>query len=497
MLKVLSDRFLPIVYLIIILTAVSIVCTRPVRAFETGARGAVSGEGLLNTDEGARVVDARVDFDIDVDFLTFGGAYRFYDFGDKDYNPAGIDAVDHLKHRYIEGNVQSLFFRAGHFFSTFGRGLTLRSFEDAGLEHDTSLDGIIAEYETGPVRITGLTGSMIERLTSLQSREHHVRGGRVSAGVGDMLAVAVSGLDRGTKRRDEQVILPDSVASFTDNLIGAEIEVWHGPVSLVGEYAQRDGDYYHGLEQDGEGGSATYLSGSLTTTLLTLLGEYKDYDRFENATVNPPICLKEHVWILMNRVTHQVELDNERGFLVEGTLSTSDKIQITGGASEARTQGGGLKHWEVFGQVDQPVPRWGIRSFAGSWSREYLYDKFTEYMSVGLDLEVALPSEHIVEVGVEAQTIEEPSLDSHENFMASVAFYPWESVTLAASAELTTEEDLERDKWLFGETRVSVGGDFEVSLGVGSERGGKKCSGGICYTEPEFAGVRLRFSAFF
>jgi hypothetical protein len=196
-------------------------------------------------------------------------------------------------------------------------------------------------------------------------------------------------------------------------------------------------------------------------------------------------------------VTHQVELDNERGFLIEGTLSAGDNLQLTGGASEARTQGGRLGHWEIFGQIDRPVPRWAIRSIAGSWSREYLYGKFTEHMSCGLDLEIALPSEHVVEMGIEAQIIEEPSLESYENLMASVAFYPWPSVTLAASGELTTEDGLERDKWLFGEARVSLGGDLEVSLGAGSERGGKKCSGGICYTEPEFAGLRLRFSAFF
>lgn len=44
---------------------------------------------------------------------------------------------------------------------------------------------------------------------------------------------------------------------------------------------------------------------------------------------------------------------------------------------------------------------------------------------------------------------------------------------------------------------MEVGRDFEVALGGGTERGGKKCNGGVCYTAPEFAGVRLRFSTFF
>jgi hypothetical protein len=497
MVKLLSDRRLPTVCLIIVVAAAAIVSARPVGAVETGVRGAVSGEGLVNTDEGADVADARVDFDIDIDFLTLGGAYRFYDFTDDIYNPVGIDPVDGLKHRYVEGRVRGLFLRAGHFISTFGRGLTLRSFEDVALEHDTALDGFIAEYKAGPMMVAGLTGVMTERLTRAQSRRHVVRGGRVRAGVGDALAVAVTGLDRKTERLDEQVVLPDSLTSFKDNVIGTEIEVWQGPFSLVAEYARRKGDYYYRLEQDDDGGSAAYVSGSLTTPWVTLLGEYKDYDRFENALINPPTCIKEHVWTLMNRVTHEITLDNERGFLVEGTLTAVENMQITGGASEARTQGGGLAHWEIFAQADQPLARWGIRSFAGSWSREYIYGKFTEYMSCGLDLEIASGTENAVEVGVEAQAIEEPSEKTHENYLGLVTLYPWPSVTLAGSGEATTEEGLKREAWFFGEARVSIGGDFEVSIGGGTERGGLRCSGGICYTEPEFAGVRLRFSAFF
>jgi hypothetical protein len=78
-----------------------------------------------------------------------------------------------------------------------------------------------------------------------------------------------------------------------------------------------------------------------------------------------------------------------------------------------------------------------------------------------------------------------------------VAVYPKPTVTVSASTEVTTERGLDRDFWLFGEVRASVTDDIEVALGVGSEKGGKKCSGGICFTEPEFVGVRLRFITYF
>ena len=492
-----SDRSLPAACLIIASAALCIVSIHPVDAVETGVRGALSGKGMVNTDEGANVIDSRLDFDVDVGPLTFGGAYRCYDFTDAIYNPVGIEPFDGLKHRYVEGRAHNIFLRAGHFMSTFGRGLTLRSFENVGLEYDTTLDGLIAEYEAGPVMMAGLTGVMTEVIHRVPSREHYVRGGRARAEVGDVLAVAVSGLDRLTKRLDERESLPDDLRSFSDNVLGAELEVWYGPFSLAGEYARREGDYYPRLKQDYESGRAAYISGSLTTARLTLLGEYKDYQRFANALVNPPTCVKEHQWTLMNRVTREVDLDNERGFLSQGSLAAGENLELTGGAWEARTEGGGLLHWEIFTQVEQPMPRWGIKAFAGSWSREYLYGKFIEYKSCGLDLEVASTTLDAVEMGIEIQSIKELSEETHENYLGSVTVYPWPSVTLAVLGESTTEKALEWRTWLFGEARVSVGGGVEVSLGAGKERGGRKCSGGVCYDEPEFTGVRLRFSGYF
>jgi hypothetical protein len=497
MVKLPSDRHLPAVCTIIALVAALTVGVSPGRAADVNARGSVTGKGLINTDVGASVVDARVDFEVDVDAFTFGGAYRAYSLGDPDYNPAGIDPVYGLKHRYVEGNVQNLFFRAGHYFSTFGRGLTLRSVEDIALEHDTALDGFLAEYDAGPVMVTALAGAMAED-QDLEALEHTVRGVRVKAAGGETFSVALSCLDRDTDIRDMQGALPGSPVRYPDNLLGADVEVWLGPVSMVAEHARRDGAYYPDRQQGDLDGSGTYLSGTLTGPWLTLLGEYKDYDKFANALVSPPICVKEHIWTLMNRVTHQVDLGNERGFLVEGTLSAGENMQITGGASEARTQGGGLTHWEMFGQVDQPLPRWCVTSLAGSWSRgEYSEGKFEDYKSAGLDLEIPVGADLAVDISMEAQTVTRRSEESHRNYLGSVAVYPWPSVTLAAAGEVTTEQDLERDAWAFGEARVSVGGGLEVSLGGGTERGGKKCSGGICYDEPEFSGVRLRFSAFF
>lgn len=460
-------------------------------------RGTVMGEALVNTDLGATVGDARLDFEVDVGPLTFGGAYRAYDFGDREYNPAGIQPQHELKHRYIEVERNGLLVRAGHYFSTFGRGLTLRSFEDIDLEHDTALDGFMAEYGVGMLVITALAGELEEGISDVQHREHRLRGGRIQADLCDMVTVAASGLDRNSKRYDQQVPLPEEISEFNDAVFGGELEIWVGPVGFAGEHAWRRGGYYPLLRQGEVEGRATYLSANATAGPITLLGEYKDYERFDNEMASPPVCVKEHVWTLMNRVTHQVDFGNERGFLVEGMLDVPGDLHITGSASEARTQQADLMHWEIFTQIDQVEPLLGIRSLAGSWSREYAGGFFTEYLSGAADLEFDIGSDRIIEVAIEAQMTEDALGDNHEDALASVSLYPGPGVTVSILGEATNSDDEERDAWAFGEIRAEIAQDLEVSLGGGTERGGKKCSGGICYTAPEFAGVRIQLSTFF
>jgi hypothetical protein len=482
---------------ILTLLLLSVVYALPVTAADVDARGSVRGDGRYHTEEYAVVIDGRVDFEVDIGPFSFGGAYRAYDFGENDYNPRSIDPGYDIWHRYVEGRTGGLFFRGGHFFSTFGRGLVLRSFEDINLEHDTALDGFIAEYETQSGILAGLAGEATERLTDIRRRVHKARGARVQGSLGSQVSLAVSGLDRSSATEDDEISVPDSLSRFGDYLFGTEAEVWFEHLSVAAEYAYRDGAYYPELKQGETRGHGAYLSGTVTTTWSTLLAEYKDYDKFEHALINPPTCVKDHLWILMNRVTHQVDLGDERGFLVEGTLMPSDAYQITGGASEARTQGGSLAHWEIFGQFDNSVPRWGISSVACSWSREYIFGKFTEYITGVIDLEFDAGALEVLEIEFEAQSIEEPSGEAYEDYLASIAVYPGEGLTLSAVSEVTTEETAERDFWLFGDIRATIADGLEISLGGGIERGGKKCSGGICFTEPEFTGVRLKFLTYF
>jgi hypothetical protein len=474
------------------------------------------------------VLDGRLDAEVESGWFLLGGAWRGYHLSDEAYNPRGIEHPQpRIKHRYAEVRLDSLgagwlglggagsdstgsggaaaltdiSLRAGDFFATYDRGLVLRSYEDVDLETDRALDGILGECRVGasPVgnmKFSAISGKLKERVSETRYNEHRVRGGRVVFSREGLLSLAASGLDRDVRRRDTEINFPDSLEAFDDALLGCEIEVWYGPLHLAGDYAYRQGDYYPMVLQGEVPGHAGYVTGTLSGAWLTLLGEYKDYRYFGNALVNPPTCVMEHPSTLMNRATHEVDLGDERGFLVQGDLLAIEGLALTGGASEARRDDGGLAHWEIFGTAGHAAGGLGDLTVEASWSREYVLGKFTEYMTGALETELAglgagealLP----IEFGFGGQRIEEPSGVTYENYLLSMSWYAHPLVTVSGGAETTTQDGIDRDFWLYGEAGVSLPRGFDVSVGAGSERGGKKCSGGVCYTEPEFTGVRLR-----
>jgi hypothetical protein len=486
------------VLLIVTLALACVALPAGAQAYEVETRGAVRSEVLANTDERNIVFDGRVDAEAEAGAVTFGVTYRVYDFGDGGYNPAGIEPFYDVKHRYLEIRTGSLYARAGDFFTTFGRGLTLRSFEDIDLEHDTALDGFLAEYEIGSLGLTALAGRMREDISNLGYREHRIRCGNVRLSPSGWLTLGMTGLRRDNRNHDSEGALTHSEAYVSDDVFGGEIALWVGPLQAAGEYAYREGGNYLTGESDAEG-RATYITASISTSRLTVFGEYKDYDLFEHALGSPPVCVKEYVWTLMNRVTPEYDFTDERGFLVEGILMASENFHLTGGASEGRTQGGSLKHWEIFSQLEQVSPRRGLRSIAGSWSRVYDYEggAFSESMGGAVELQVEPAPGRPVELVFEIQTVDESLLEAYWNYLGSLTFYAGPNLTLSALAELTSQEPVDRDSWILAEIRMTLPDDLEVALGGGSERGDKKCSGGICYTEPEFEGLRLRFSKFF
>lgn len=472
------------------------------------ASGVVQWEYLYNTDDDieSSVSDARVDLDIGVGPLTLGAVYRAYQLSDPAYNPAGKDIpAATVKHRYVAFEYEDIDLRAGHFFATFGRGLTLRSYENADLEHDTVLDGIIADYDAGVLGLTALAGTAKEDESGTRFYTHVVRGARAAMPVGEWFEIAGSIVERSRTLEDEDATIHPDYARFEDGVLGAELSGWVGPLTFGGEYAERSGENPEtGDPSEDVQGHATYASGTLDLGWGTLFGEFKEFDDFAHSLVNPPTCVREHLWTLMNRATYEVDLNDERGFLVEGSTTLGDAFFVTGGASEARSHNRDLRHWEMFGHATYDVGSDVTLGAAGSRSREYLFGaeggtgKFTEHTTGVAEVDFTVAGDQTVELTLEMQRTKDPAFDDvQKDYVASFAWYPGLDLTISGVYEKTTADWEERETWTMLSVRKSFDNDLEAEFAAGTERGGKKCAGGICRYEPEFEGVRFRFTKFF
>lgn len=468
-----------------------------VGAADVGVSGIVDGRYLYNTGVDASALDVRVEFDLDAGPLTVGAVYRAYQLSDPLYNPAGVNLPNaQIKHRYAEFAGGPFSARAGHFFATFGRGLTLRSYEDAELEHDTALDGILTEYGAGPVTVTALAGVAEEHLYGSRYRDHVVRGFRVELPLGGRVGAAASLVERSRTDRDEELELPDEVARFEDSVEGAELSLWLGPLTLAGEYAGRSGE--NPATGERSYGYAAYASGTVELGRLTVFGEFKDYRDYDHYLVNPPTCVRDHVWTLMNRATYEIDLDDERGFLVEGTAPVGEELSVTGGASEARRHSGELAHWEIFAQVDHSLCDRASGAVAASWSREYEFGRFVERAIGVADIDLTLATGQVLEAGLEVGWTDNRLAGyGYHDYLGSMTFYPSSSLTVSSVLEATTDRSEEREVWTILEVRALLPEDVELSVAFGSERRGKKCSGGVCYVEPEFEGLRVKVGRYF
>jgi len=458
--------------------------------------GAVTGEYLFDTGEEASAFDARLEVDAGIGPLTVGAVYRAYQLSMPAYNPAGVNIPEsEIKHRYAALDRDNLRLRVGHFYSTFGRGLALRSFEDVDLEYDTVLDGLIGDYSFSGADLTALAGTVDEPLSDTRYRRHNVRAIRATRSVTSWLDIAGSVVERASVKEDDDPLVTESLGRSEDLLLGGEVNAWLGPVSVAAEYVDRQGDDGE-LEIDDIEGHATYVAATVQLPWATLFGEYKDYDRFQHFLVNPPTAVREHLWTLMNRATYEPKLDDERGYLVEATVPLGESLTVLGGASEARNHDADLAHWEMFGQADAWVGDTSL-SAGAAWSREYELGKFIEHRTAGAEVILPLPSGQPIELQVQAGETTDITETVSLDYLVAMTVYTASGITLASVVEGTDDESEDRSVWAMFEVKSLLADDLELGVSVGSERGGLKCSGGVCRVEPEFSGARVRLTTYF
>ncbi len=189
-----------------------------------------------------------------------------------------------VAHKWISYENDALGIRAGTFYETFGRGLTLDLFEDRRLSIDHRLEGARVKLSHDLVDAKGIYGKA-DWDTGVT-----VQGGEITAHP-PIVDLGATWLDY------------SGTTAGRTNAYSLYANIPTDWVNVYGEYAEKH------IIGPGTDGTALYLSADFTFLNYTFMAEYKDYEAFylRSQTLsynNPPSCIREPSYTLQSRHVH-------------------------------------------------------------------------------------------------------------------------------------------------------------------------------------------------
>ncbi len=301
---------------------------------------------------------------------------------------------------------------------------------------------------------------------------------------------------------------------------------------------------------DGGYGSLTFTSGGIGVTL-----DYKNYrfnlvkPNERNATnpfkplpfQNPPTCIKEYTSTLLSRFPHNPDFGDEVGFQVDVYYSPNDMLTLNGNLSmtsrhydyrdidtTAKTSYERVErssswlpsledalspYWEIFLEAEYYVNK-NLKTKLGiSRKTNILYNivdpnnsEKIRTFTVPLEVQYTFKKIYGIKVNAEFQDAFNSIRTKQNNYfsqLTTIALSRSPNIIFALTYEITNDDeepsgktlfstiDEEWKYWLIGELTYKFSSSNSVTASYGSERGGIRCSSGICRYVNPFNGFRL------
>ncbi len=411
-------------------------------------------------------------------------------------------------------------FRAGDFYTVWGRGLSLALVEDIYQGFDSGLEGFLGKANYSGVHAEALSGR--SRAGFLGNvREARVNGVHLEAGL-------LSGVKLGGQALLVEPI-PDAVSY-------KETRDWGGYLAYDGSYlsvwAEHLREYVTGKDDNFE---ATYLSLSGFFGPLGISLDYKNYNYYLSSSISqgsgysqtvniiayhsPPIVQREITSNLFGKHPHVVRYDDEIGVQLELTYS----LDALGSAIFALSQSSvhpnedawlptleevDSPYREAFLEFDlYPASAIYLVGWAG-YSEELIYstigaqgrDTWQRRNALGGKVEFPLIPElmgMIYAEGLYVDDIKREEKYLEALFTTGVIFRS--NYNLSLTLETTGQEDPTegRDTWINIQGRAFLADRHELLFTVGQERGGLICTSGKCRQVFPFNGVKITLTSLF
>jgi peroxiredoxin len=400
-----------------------------------------------------------------------------------------------LAKRFFEINKRDFNLRAGDFYYSVGRGLifsVLKTFEKEGLEYiiDTTVDG--GKFTLSQKQFSAeIFGGWLDREDS--NLKDKVYGGTL-----------------GWRYRDR--------ADFKINFLGSQLEsgsaygnknVFIESASLdipnLGNKAKCYGEFLliqkrKFYDEEGIDGHGIYLESGLFMGNLSVLFEFKDYKNLDFEYNRPPLLESEQLPLLANQFAKDARDVTGLSSRLDYNLPKISTL-LFGKLSYLQDRPGGhlrnIIHF--FAGLEKKFKDTGWLNFIGGYREEdtsslvfyYTHGSTFHYQ---LNISYPLTSRLSLEADFKSKDFRGRYLDYYErSSFLSVHYSPRWIATLFFDQTNDPEILFFKDKkdWLGGQIEIKFSHANSVRIFYGSNKGGVKCSGGVCKFFPPFEGLRI------
>lgn len=514
-----------------------------------------NGKETLNGKENAKeylenIGDAR----LQVNDIVFGMRYEISDPIEYGTDFKGI------KKRFIEyKGADILNLRAGDFWEVIGRGLSLNTFEQRQLFFDTGIDGVRVIFkktlgEKNPIKIKSeLLGGNIEyrdflnpdRMESYKVRDFNFEISPVKfLNVGTNYVYSTGSIPSGNVVTEIKTYIPEFFASI--NL--PEFQLYS---SYAHKHTNTDANvlYPFNLSADGD---ALYGSISYTRPGLGITFEYKNY-RFDITTPdnqsterptkmlpfqNPPTAVKEHTTTLTSRTPHVVDFNDEVGgqleiiwapknnltFVINGSIASKHyRFSDIDTGSRVIFKANERKYNFIPSLNDAFSPYWEVSLESEYYFSDRIFFKSGLYKQYGvlyndlfpdgsdkknlitipLEMRYTVKKDYTLKFLFENQwanySLRNPEYQNFTNQFAAISISKSPDFSFTLSSEFTNDklEPTGKTNWIEAEVSYNINSSNVIISSYGSERGGLKCTSGICRYVNPFNGFRLTIQSKF
>lgn len=451
-------------------------------------------------------------FNLDYSRGIFSAGLRFDIFQPNDPDPSisrGKERYADIAYKYLKaeiGNIdRGIALTVGNFYSLFGRGLILKSYEERNIRVDNNLLGVKAEGRYSNFILTTLTGMPENALAQRKDILHAI----------DLEYRGLRNIKLGGSFASNQPDI-DGVARTTLASMRVQPSVWNFDFYL--EYGiKQNEDIKRNVFNDKEEiiGEAIYGSMNFYLGSFSFSGEVKHYDNYAFTTYDgtvfyntPPSLRKEYTYQLLNRHPSPLEQSNERGLQVEAIYYIDDDNQLNANFGMTETLPSSSYFQRVSG-FNLPVFTQHKEFFiqgTRNWS-----DSYTSILSFGYNEELPTNTRNFapilenrfyfdnintIKVTIEHQHTTNRTTDEkyYSNVLAlEYLRSPSLSITLVTEVETKEPEPgrTVRKLWSFIQFGYKIMQNTDLSLLIGSRQAGNICIGGVCRFEPEFRGIEL------